>query len=104
MHKKKLFVQKWQAYVKNLTGLTTGMTEYCLWKYTVVTLSTNSFNIRKFYVLPTEYMFVVWRMSEQTGVVSLSNINWLVLITETGCVYCAVGTESLNIIKVNISP
>ena len=30
-------------------------------------------------------------------IISLYNINWLVCITETGCVYCAVRTESLYI-------
>jgi hypothetical protein len=32
----------------------------------------------------------------------INNINSLVFITETECVYCAVGTESLNIIQANI--
>jgi len=36
----------------------------------------------------------VW-ISEQTAIISLYNINWLVCITETECVYCAVRTESL---------
>jgi hypothetical protein len=31
-------------------------------------------------------------MSEQTAIISLYNINWLVCITETECVYCAVRT------------
>ena len=36
--------------------------------------------------------------SEQIAVISLYNINWLVCITETECVYCAVRTGSLYII------
>jgi len=32
---------------------------------------------------------------EQTAIISLYNINWLVCITQTECVYCAVRTESL---------
>jgi hypothetical protein len=32
---------------------------------------------------------------EQTAIISLYNINWLVFITETECVYCAVRTEYL---------
>jgi len=32
---------------------------------------------------------------EQTAIISLYNINWLVFITETVCVYCAVRTGSL---------
>jgi hypothetical protein len=32
---------------------------------------------------------LVW-ISEQTAIISLYSINWLVFITETECVYCAV--------------
>jgi len=41
----------------------------------------------------------VW-ISEQTAIISLYNINWLVCITKTECVYCAVRTGYLNIINV----
>jgi len=41
------------------------------------------------------------RMSEQTAIISLYDINWLVSVTETHCVYCAVRTGSLNVISVN---
>jgi len=43
-------------------------------------------------------MCSVW-ISEQTAIISLYNINWLVFVTETECVYCAVR----NIIQVNIN-
>jgi hypothetical protein len=44
-------------------------------------------------------VFMFLRISEQTAIISLHSINWLVfLITETEGVYCAVRTESLNII------
>ena len=46
-------------------------------------------------------MCFVW-ISEQTAIISLYNINWLVFITETQCVYCAVRTGYLNIINVNL--
>jgi hypothetical protein len=36
-------------------------------------------------------MCFVW-ISEQTAIISLYNTNWLVFITETECVYCAVRT------------
>jgi hypothetical protein len=36
-------------------------------------------------------------ISEQTTIISLYNINWLVFITETECVYCAVRTGYLKI-------
>ena len=39
-------------------------------------------------------MCFVW-ISEQTAIISLYNIKWLVFITETDCVYCAVRTGSL---------
>ena len=44
-------------------------------------------------------MCFVW-ISEQTAIISLYSINWLVCITETECVYCAVRTEYLNVIWV----
>jgi len=43
------------------------------------------------------FMCFVW-IWEQTATISLYNINWLVCITETECVYCAVRTGSLYII------
>jgi hypothetical protein len=46
------------------------------------------------------FMCFVW-ISEQTGIISLYSINWLVFVTETGCVYCAVRSKSLTIIHVN---
>jgi hypothetical protein len=47
-------------------------------------------------------MCFVW-ISEQTAIISLYSINWLVFITETECVYCAVRTECLYMIQVNVS-
>ena len=44
----------------------------------------------------TQREFVcIW---EQTAIISLYSINWLVCITETECVHCAVRTGSLYII------
>jgi len=40
-------------------------------------------------------MCFVW-ISEQTGIISLYNINWLVCITERENVYCAVRTGYIN--------
>jgi hypothetical protein len=39
------------------------------------------------------FMWFVW-ISEQTAIIYLHSINWLVFITEAECVYCAVRTES----------
>ena len=44
-------------------------------------------------------MCFMW-ISEQTAIVSLYSIDWLLCITETECVYCAVRTGSLYIIHV----
>ena len=53
------------------------------------------FNIQQFYVLPhSVFMCFVW-IWEQRAIISLYNINWLVCVTETECVYCAVRTGSL---------
>ena len=40
------------------------------------------------------FMCFVW-IWEETAIISLYSINWLVFITETECVYCAVRTGSL---------
>jgi len=40
------------------------------------------------------FLGFVW-ISEQTAIISLYSINWLVCITETECVYCAIRTGSL---------
>ena len=44
-------------------------------------------------------MCFVW-IWQQTAIISLYNINWLVCITETEYVYCAVRTECLNTSRV----
>ena len=47
-------------------------------------------------------MCFVW-ISEQTAIISLYSINWLICITKTECVYCAVRTGSSYVIQVNIN-
>ena len=47
------------------------------------------------------FMCFVWIWG-QTAIISLYSINWLVCITETECVYCAVWTGSAYIIQVNL--
>ena len=46
------------------------------------------------------FMCFVW-IWEQTAIISLYSINWLVFITETECVYCAIRTGSSKIIILN---
>jgi len=66
----------------------------------VVTVCTTSFSIQNSTFCPhTVFMCFVW-ISEQRAIISLYSINWLVFITETECVYCAVRTGYLNIIWV----
>jgi len=47
------------------------------------------------------YMCFVW-IWEQTAIISLCSINWLVCITKAECVYWAVRTGCLYIIHVNL--
>jgi len=49
------------------------------------------------------FMCSVW-ISEQTAIISLYSINWLIFITETECVYCAVRTECLYAIQAPLKP
>ena len=51
----------------------------------------------------TLFMCFVW-ISEQTAIISLYSINWLVFITEPGCVYCEVRNETLYIIQMSLKP
>ena len=44
----------------------------------------------------TVFIYFMW-IWEQTAIISLYSIDWLVFITETECVYCAVRTGYLNV-------
>ena len=60
----------------------------------VVTICTASLTFSNSTFSPhSVFMCFVW-ISEQTAIISLYSINWLVCITETECVYCAVRTGS----------
>jgi hypothetical protein len=61
----------------------------------VVTIYTTSLTFSNSTFCPhSVFMCFVW-ISAQTAIISLYNINWLVFITETECVYCAVRTACL---------
>jgi hypothetical protein len=47
-------------------------------------------------------MCFVW-ISEQTAIISLYSINWLICIIETESVYCAARAEFLYTIQDNVS-
>ena len=59
------------------------------------------FNTQQFYVLSTQCIYVFCVDLRTNSHYSLHSINWLVCITETECVYCAVRTECLSQIQVN---
>ena len=67
---------------------------------TVVTICTTGFNIHNSTFCPhSVFMCFVW-ISEQTAIISLYSINWLVLVTEMKSVYSAVRTGYLNVFLV----
>jgi hypothetical protein len=61
----------------------------------VVTVCTARFNIHKFYVLPTQCIYVFCVDLRTNSDYLPYSINWLVFIAETACVYCAVRTVVL---------
>ena len=62
----------------------------------VVTICTSSLTFTHSTFCPNSvFMCFVW-IWEQTTIISLYSINWLVFITETECVYCAVWTGHLH--------
>ena len=63
----------------------------------MVTICTTSLTFNKSTFCPhSVFVCFVW-ISEQTAIISLYRINWLVFIAETECVYCAVRTEIMLI-------
>jgi hypothetical protein len=68
----------------------------------VVTICTTSLTFNNSTFCPhTVFMCFVW-ISEQTAIISVYYINWLVFITETECVYCGVRTDCCNMIQLNL--
>ena len=59
------------------------------------------FNIQQFCVLPTQCIYVFCVDLRTNSHYFPYNINWLVFITETQCVYCAIRTGSLNACQIN---
>jgi hypothetical protein len=63
----------------------------------LVTIYTTSLTLKNSTSCPRSvFMCSVW-IWEQKAIISLYNINWLVFITETECVYCAVRTDIFNV-------
>jgi hypothetical protein len=68
---------------------------------TVVTICTTSLTFTNSTFCPhSVFVCFVW-IWEQTAIISLYSIIWLVFITETECVYCAVRTECWTVFHVN---
>jgi len=51
--------------------------------------------------MTTEYIYMFSINLRRKQIISVYSINWLVCITETECLYRAVGAESLNKIRDN---
>ena len=66
----------------------------------MVTICTTSLALSNSTFCPHSILMCFVWISEQTAIISLYNINWLVFITETKCVYCAVRTGCLNTFQV----
>ena len=67
----------------------------------MVTICTASLTFNNSTFCPhTVFMCFVW-IWEQTAIISLYSINWLVFITQTASVYCAVRTGCLRNIEGN---
>jgi hypothetical protein len=65
----------------------------------VVTIRTTSLPLTNPTFCPhSAFLYFAW-ISEQTAIISPYSINWLVVISETECVYCAVRTGYLYIIQ-----
>ena len=69
---------------------------------TVVTICTASLTFNNSTFCPHSVFMCFVCTSEQTAIISLYNINRLVCITETKCVYCEVRTGALTVIHVNL--
>ena len=68
----------------------------------MVTIYTTSLTFNNSTFCPhSVFMCFVW-ISEQTAIIFLYSINWLVFITETGCVYCAVRTGCLYTNRIHL--
>ena len=65
---------------------------------TVVTICKASLTFTNSTFVPHSVLICLAWIWEQTAIISVYNINWLVFIPETDCVYCAVRTESLRVL------
>jgi hypothetical protein len=59
--------------------------------------------IRKLYTVSKSLICIFIWISEQTVIISLYIMNWVVFMIETACVPCAVCTEPLNIAWIHVN-
>jgi hypothetical protein len=79
-------------------------TEYVYCAVRTGSLYTASLTFRNCTFCPhSVFMCFVW-IWEQSAIISLYSINWLVCITDMESVYCAVRSGSLNIVQAEFSP
>jgi len=62
----------------------------------------HTYHHKMFQVLPTECIEMFLWFSQQRARASLYISNYVVFITETDCVYCAVRTESTNLNDISL--
>jgi len=60
------------------------------------TVSTTSLNIKIFYILPTQYLYLLYLSRKKTSKFSLPDPQRPAFITEETSVYCAVRPGPLN--------
>jgi hypothetical protein len=88
---------QWSLYVPPVVTVCTARGHYMyrqrsLYKPPVVTLCTTSLTFSNSAFYPHSiFMCFLW-IWEQTAIISLYSINWLICMTKTECVYCAVRT------------
>jgi hypothetical protein len=80
-------------------GTTDGQTDL---KNVISYLGVYADGLRITFCLHSVFFYSVW-ISEQTAIIFLYSINWLVFIIETECVYCAVRIGYLYVIQVNLA-
>ena len=68
----------------------------------MVTICTASLTFNNSTFCPhSVFMCFVW-ISDQTAIICVYNINWLVFTRQTESVYCAVRTGSLKVVQINL--
>jgi hypothetical protein len=90
--------RQWSLYVPPVVTICTASGHYMYRQWSLYVPPDITFTNSTFCPHSVFTCFVwIW---EQTAIISLYSINWLVFITETVCVYCAVRTQFWYVIHV----